>query len=98
MHLYRLYVLGTRKFDYYNWRVNLFAWKQIIYFLITLYFVAEVRCDLEICAKLRHGLGTRVNTCFEFEPGYGYETERRSTHQNLRPAPNPVTNHFTRPS
>jgi len=32
--------------------------------------VAEVRCDLEICAKLRHGLGTRVNTCFEFESGY----------------------------
>jgi len=49
--------------------------------------VAEVRCDLEICAKLRHSLSTRVDTCFESEPGKGYETERRSTHKPpaLRP-------------
>ena len=40
-----------------------------MYFLITLCFVAEARRDLQICAKLRHGLGKRVNTCFEFEPG-----------------------------
>ena len=79
MHLYTLCVLGTCKVDYYNWRVNLFAWKQIIYFVITSYFVAEVRCDPEIYANLRHGLGTRINTCFKFEPGYGYEMERRST-------------------